>query len=183
MHPTGAGYATLAALDAAPPLPATVRGGPRWLPGLEPVATRGRVTGRHADPSGRIDSLTRDGRRARTRLPAGTPPALRRQLTRFAQVGALAHAAVGLYAYPARAGAVSLEGEVFRARLERWDATVLHEFLTAAGNLIDDIRVDVERTIEAVEPSEFAPGTRDKVSVMAARWERGKALFSERDAA
>jgi len=161
----------------------------RCLPGLEDCLPTGpRETGGHSDPSGRIDCLREDGTRARSRLRDDTPPAMRRHLTEFARIGALAHAAVGLFAYPERAGGFSLDGPVYRARLERYDPTVLHEYLTAARLILDRILADVERQIEDTPPTAIRGGStiearRAKVGVLSERFDRGQALFVEGDAA
>lgn len=86
-----------------------------------------------------------------------------------------------LYGSPARAGGQSLQGETYAARAAAGDRTLLHEALTLALDELTAIREELEAQMAAAPPTVAPPGSKSKVDEMAARAERGDALFIEGD--
>ena len=82
-----------------------------------------------------------------------------------------------LYNAPQRAG----EG-IFADRLTREDKTLLHDALNAAAFEIDLIREQVSAEMGKALPTSAPPGSHQKVSEMAARFDRGEWLFHDGDA-
>jgi hypothetical protein len=90
-------------------------------------------------------------------------------------------AIVRLYGSPARAGGQSLQGDTYAARAAAGDRTLLHEALTLAVDELTAIREEVEAQMAAAPPTAAPPGSKTKVDEMAARAERGDALFIDGD--
>ena len=113
----------------------------------------------------------------RTRLAAGVSETLTGWLHRTARVHAHLCAIVRLYGRPDRAGGQSNLGETYAARAARGDRTLLYEALTLSIDELQAIREEVHQVMEQAPPTAAAPGTREKVEVMALRMERGESLF------
>lgn len=102
---------------------------------------------------------------------------MRKWLTATARVHARLCAIVRLYNAPHRAG----EG-VLSDRLAGEDKTLLFDALNAAAFEIDLIREQVSEQMAKAPPTSAPPGSHEKVSQMAARFDRGEWLFIEGDA-
>jgi len=113
----------------------------------------------------------------RTRFQDHLSPKLRKWLTATARVHARLCAIVRLFNSPQRAG----EG-VFAVRLTREDKSLLFDALNAAAFEIDLIREQVSEQMAKAPPTSAPPGSHEKVSQMAARFDRGEWLFIEGDA-
>ena len=113
----------------------------------------------------------------RTRFQSHLSPPMRKWLTATSRVHARLCAIVRLYNSPQRAG----EG-IFADRLTREDKTLLHDALNAAAFEIDLIREQVSAEMAKALPTSAPPGSHEKVSEMAARFDRGEWLFHDDDA-
>ena len=113
----------------------------------------------------------------RTRFKSHLSPKMRKWLTATARVHARLCAAVRLFNSPQRAG----EG-ILSDRLTREDKTLLHDALNAAAFEIDLIREQVSAEMAMALPTSAPPGSHQKVSEMAARFDRGEWLFHDGDA-
>jgi hypothetical protein len=102
---------------------------------------------------------------------------MRKWLTATSRVHARLCAIVRLFNSPQRAG----EG-VFSVRLTREDKSLLFDALNAAAFEIDAIRESVSAEMGKALPTPALPGTHEKVSEMAARFDRGEWLFIDGDA-
>lgn len=117
----------------------------------------------------------------RTRLRAGTCPELATWLHRVARVHAHLCAIVRLYGNPSKAGGQSNQGETYAARAARGDRTLLYDAVGLSIDELTEIRDEIQRRIDAAEPTQAAPGSADKVAEMVRRAERGESLFVEGD--
>lgn len=113
----------------------------------------------------------------RTRLSAGICKTLAGWLHRVARVHAHLCAIVRLYGRPDRAGGQSNLGETYAERARRGDRSLLYEALTLSIDELSDIREEIFQVMEQAPPTTAAPGSREKVEVMALRMERGESLF------
>lgn len=113
----------------------------------------------------------------RTRFQDHLSPKLRKWLTSTARVHARLCAIVRLYNAPHRAG----QGEL-TDRLAGEDKTLLYDALNAAAFEIDLIREQVSAEMAKAPPTSAPPGSHEKVSEMAARYDRGEWLFIDGDA-
>ena len=113
----------------------------------------------------------------RCRFQSHLSPKMRKWLTATARVHARLCAIVRLYNAPHRAG----EG-VLTDRLAGEDKTLLFDALNAAAFEIDLIREQVSEQMAKAPPTSAPPGSHEKVSQMAARFDRGEWLFIEGDA-
>lgn len=86
-----------------------------------------------------------------------------------------------LYGNPSRAGGQSLQGDTYAARAAAGDRTLLHEALTLSIDELTEIREELEAEMAAAPPTAALPGSKAKVDEMAARAERGDALFIDGD--
>ena len=113
----------------------------------------------------------------RTRFQSHLSPKLRRWLTATARVHARLCAIVRLYNAPQRAG----EG-ILSVRLTREDKSLLFDALNAAAFEIDLIREQVSAEMGKALPTSAPPGSHEKVTAMAARFDTGQWLFIDGDA-
>ena len=113
----------------------------------------------------------------RTRFQTHLSPKMRKWLTATARVHARLCAIVRLYNSPQRAGE-----DILTVRLTREDKSLLYDALTAAAFEIDAIRESVSAEMGKALPTSALPGTHEKVSEMAARFDRGEWLFMDGDA-
>ena len=113
----------------------------------------------------------------RTRFKSHLSPKMRKWLTATARVHARLCAAVRLFNAPQRAG----EG-ILSDRLTREDKTLLFDALNAAAFEIDLIREQVSAEMAKALPTSAPPGSHEKVSEIAARFDRGEWLFHDGDA-
>ena len=120
-------------------------------------------------------SAAKQNRRCRFRSHLSPP--MRKWLTATSRVHARLCSIVRLYNAPQRAG----EG-IFADRLTREDKTLLHDALNAAAFEIDLIRESVSAEMGKALPTSAPPGSHQKVSEMAARFDRGEWLFHDDDA-
>ena len=113
----------------------------------------------------------------RTRFQDHLSPKMRKWLTATARVHARLCAIVRLYNAPQRAG----EG-ILTVRLTREDKTLLFDALNAAAFEIDLIREQVSAEMGKAAPTSAPPGSHEKVTAMAARFDAGQWLFIDGDA-
>jgi hypothetical protein len=113
----------------------------------------------------------------RTRFQTHLSPKMRKWLTATSRVHARLCAIVRLYNSPKRAGE-----DIFTVRLTREDKTLLFDALNAAAFEIDLIREQVSAEMGKALPTSAPPGSHEKVSEMAARFDRGEWLFIDGDA-
>lgn len=113
----------------------------------------------------------------RTRFQNHLSPKMRKWLIATSRIHARLCAIVRLYNAPQRAG----EG-ILSVRLTREDKTLLFDALNAAAFEIDLIREQVSAEMEKSPPTAAPPGSHEKVSEMAARFDRGEWLFNDGDA-
>jgi hypothetical protein len=113
----------------------------------------------------------------RTRFKSHLSPKMRKWLIATSRVHARLCAIVRLYNAPQRAG----EG-IFSVRLTREDKTLLFDALNAAAFEIDAIREQVSAEMGKALPTSAPPGAHEKVTAMAARFDRGEWLFIDGDA-
>jgi len=123
--------------------------------------------------------------RHRTRLSPKVGQPLRGWLVQAAQAHAVLLGAVRLLGQPEkaaeRAGGQSNAGDVYAARVAAGDPSVLHDALVAAADIIETIRRDVAAHMDDVEPTSAAPGSVQKLAVLAARAAGGRSLFCDAD--
>lgn len=113
----------------------------------------------------------------RCRFQSHLSPTMRKWLTATARVHARLCAIVRLFNAPQRAG----QG-TFSVRLTREDKSLLFDALNAAAFQIDAIRQQVSAEMDKASPTSALPGSAEKVSAMAARFDRGEWLFHDGDA-
>ncbi len=113
----------------------------------------------------------------RTRFQNHLSPKMRKWLIATSRVHARLCAIVRLYNAPQRAG----EG-ILSVRLTREDKTLLFDALNAAAFEIDLIREQVSAEMGKSPPTSAPPGSHEKVSEMAVRFDRGEWLFNDGDA-
>lgn len=113
----------------------------------------------------------------RCRFQSHLSPKMRKWLTATARVHARLCAIVRLFNAPQRAG----QG-TFSVRLTREDKSLLFDALNAAAFQIDAIRQQVSAEMDKALPTSALPGSAEKVSAMAARFDRGEWLFHDGDA-
>lgn len=152
------------------------RGGNRQTLRRDPSRVVGRGTAAAISRSRRTVETGR-----RTRLRAGTCPQLAGWLHRVARVHAHLCAIVRLYGNPSKAGGQSNQGETYAARAARGDRTLLYDAVGLSIDELTEIRDEIQRRIDAAEPTQAAPGSVDKVAEMARRAERGESLFVDGD--
>lgn len=117
----------------------------------------------------------------RTRLRPGIGKQLAAHLHRVARVHAHLCAIVRLYGNPSQAGGQSLRGDTYAAQAARGDRTLLHVFITQAVDELTAVRNAIEIEMDSAPPTTAAPGTAEKIEVMAQRVERGESLFIKGD--
>jgi len=114
----------------------------------------------------------------RTRISAEVGTQLRAWLVRVTRVHAHLLTIVRLYGRPDRAGG---GGHVYADKVAAGDRTLLSSCLTHAICELSEIRDEVDREIDDVEPVEAFPGSREKLAAMRERITAGLSLFSARD--
>lgn len=84
-----------------------------------------------------------------------------------------------LYGDPQRAGTGNHQ---YAARIAKGDPTILYDALTVTIDELVEVREQIQEHMDAAEPTEAPPGSRDKVDEMARRMDRGESLFVDGDA-
>jgi hypothetical protein len=143
--------------------------------GTLPANSIGLVRPGTEEARGRARKKLESGRR--TRLDPGTGRLLAVWLHRVARCHAHLCAIVRLFGRPDRAGGQSNLGDTYAERAARGDRTILYDAITVTVDELVAVREEIQREMDAATATEAAPGTPDKVRVMALRAERGESLF------
>jgi hypothetical protein len=128
------------------------------------------------------DPLAECGEKERPRFRESLSPQMRKWLTATARVHARLRTVVVLFAQPHKAGGQSSLGDNYVERLRREDKTLLFDALNKAVIEVTAVRDEVSTAMGRAAPTSAPPGSHEKVSEMAARFDKGEWLFVDGDA-